>query len=181
MSRWEFEAEKAIERLESGDESLECINLSYLTQEKLTSFMNRLVECLATLPNGIRQLYLNGISLSDGIGANLAKFVASSTTIELLALQYNNFGVETYLLLANALHVNTSLHILHMEYNKRDVDRDLINKAFIYALRYNPDRCGESFWRLYEQQGMQNDYKILRTAAEQLGHPTLQMLLWDKV
>lgn len=180
MSVWEFDADNAIERLESGDDALQCINLFYIDPDKPRPNINRLAECLATLPNAIRQLYLNGASLPDAIGVTLAKFVASSSTIELLALQHNEFGADTYLAMADAMRVNTSLHVLHLEYNRRDVDRALIDDAFVYALRLNPNRRAGSFWRLYEIQGDRNDYDTLRAVAEQLGRPHLQMLLWDR-
>jgi len=55
------------------------------------------------------------------------------------------------------------------------VNRASIDAAFVEAMRLNPDRPAESVWWLYSND-LNNDYKRLKHAAEQLGHPTLQTL-----
>ncbi len=45
------------------------------------------------------------------------------------------------------------------------------------AERLNPDRPAESDWQLYAFDFTNIDLKRLKHAAEQLGHPSLQLLL----
>jgi hypothetical protein len=83
------------------------------------------------------------------------------------------FGSATYLALAAALRVNTSLQYLYLSGNQAE-DESRIDTAFVSALRLNPSRPVCSRWLFYLHS---NDFSRLQAAAEQQGHPSLQMLL----
>ncbi len=105
-----------------------------------------------------------------------ARYLAASSTIESLILPNNQLGSATYLAVAAALRVNSSLRVLYLSGNQA-VDRTRIEAAFIEALRLNPDRPAASAWYLYSSDWADIDFKRLRDAADELGHPSLQLLL----
>jgi hypothetical protein len=65
----------------------------------------------------------------------------------MLKLSTNQFGAATYLALAAALRVNSSLKYLYL-YCNQAVERTRIDAAFVSALRLNSDRPVESVWQL---------------------------------
>ena len=71
--------------------------------------------------------------------------------------------------------VNSSLQFLYL-FNNEAADQTHIDAAFVDALRLNPDRLGESDWWLFSTR---DDFERLKHAAEQLGHPSLQLLASD--
>ena len=121
-------------------------------------------------------MYLGNNQLTDETGVKLARYLAASSTIEWLGLAYNQFGSATYLALAAALRVNSSLRVLYL-YDNQAVDQTRIDAAFVEALRLNPDRPAESNWQLYSLGYFDIDFKRLKHAADELGHPSLQLLL----
>ena len=70
--------------------------------------------------------------------------------------------------------VNSSLQFLYL-FNNEAADQTHIDAAFVDALRLNPDRPAGSIWYLYSFG--QNDFKRLKQAADELGHPSLQLVL----
>jgi hypothetical protein len=91
--------------------------------------------------------------------------VSISSTIECLDLDGNCFDSATYLAMATALRVNTSLRYLDLNANKT-IDRTRIGVAFIEALRLNPTRPATSAWFLYS---CYNKFSQLRAKATALG------------
>ena len=121
-------------------------------------------------------MHLGRNQLTDETGVKLARYLAASSTIEWLNLRSNQFGSATYLAVAAALRVNSSLRVLYL-YNNQAVDRTRIDAAFVEALRLNPDRSAESVWCLYSFGSSDIDFKRLKHAADELGHPSLQSVL----
>jgi hypothetical protein len=116
---------------------------------------------------------VNGNDLTDVSGVKLARFVGTSSTIQVMGVSNNQCAQETYCAFAAALCINTSLRRLWLV-NNVFRDKSLVDAAFVHALRLNPYRPAESEWYLYSYN---NEYKRLKRAAEALGHPTLQELL----
>jgi len=158
-------------RLRWHDPELTSIRLSF--NKHTDSELAELVDCLIAYPNVVTRLVLSVNRLTDETGVKLARFVAASTTIEWLSLHDNQFGKATYLALAAALRVNTSLRLLNLDYNQK-VDRTRVDAAFVAALRINPSRPASSMWFLYSTT---NDLQRFQREANALGHPTLQTTL----
>jgi hypothetical protein len=114
--------------------------------------------------------------LTDETGVKLAQYVAFSSTVEYLNLAGNQFGPATYLAMAVALQTNTSLRSLYL-YGSQVNNKSHIDAAFVEALRVNPVRPANSEWWLYSYQWPSVDLTRLRAEAEELGHPSLQLLL----
>jgi hypothetical protein len=162
---------EAVERLSRSDPALEHI---YLTGKKHSDLeLAELVDYLLAHPNVITELHLGSNRLRDRTGVKLARYLASSSTIQSLYLQGNWFTLATYLAMATALKVNSSLRILYLSDNHQ-TDRTLIDAAFVDALILNPIRSTASFWYLYAYT---NDYERLKDAADQRGHPSLQAMV----
>lgn len=170
------EVASIIERIRAHDPTLKWIDL--FEQEHTDSELAELADCLLAHPDVITFVSLNLNRLTDETGVKLARYLAASSTIKSLILRNNQFGSATYLAVAAALRVNSSLRELYLCGNQA-VDQTRIDGAFIDALRLNPDRSVHSVWYLYSSD--QDDFSRLRDAADEIGHPTLQMLLWDKV
>lgn len=146
----------------------------YLYNKKYTdSNLAELVDYLLAHPDAVAVILMDNNQLTDKTGVKLARYVAASSTIRTLGLSYNKFDSETYLAMANALRVNTSLRELYL-FDDNYVDESRIDAAFIEALRLNPDRPAESKWRLYPYS---TEFNRLKDEADALGHPTLQMIL----
>lgn len=136
-----------------------------------------LVDCLIANPNEVTNVFLWGNKLTDETGVKLAQYVAASSTIRMLSLSHNQFGSETYLAMASAMRVNSSLKSLLLFQNP-EVDRKLVESAFVEALRINPTRPRKSQW--WFSESWTNDFDRLKTVADELGHPTLQQILLVK-
>jgi len=162
---------KYTERLSRRDPTLKRIDL--FGKQITNSELRELADCLLTRPDVVTTVDLGGNRLTDETGVKLARYVAASSTIEYLDLRYNQLGSGTYLAMAAALSINTSLKYLSI-FGNPAVDRILINAAVADALRLNPDRPAWSNWWLYSYV---NEFKQIRATSEQLGHPTLQMIL----
>jgi len=146
----------------------------YLFNKKYTdSELAELVDCLLAHPDAAAVILMDNNRLTDETGVKLARYVAASSTIRTLSLMHNKFDSKTYLAMANALRVNTSLRELYL-FDDNYVDESRIDAAFIEALRLNSDRPAESKWRLYPYS---TDFNRLKDKADALGHPTLQMIL----
>lgn len=170
------EVASIIERLRVHDPTLDCIDLVYKQHTDLE--LDELVDCLLAHPDVVTGVFLDHNRLTDETGVKLARYLATSTTVVSLGLSRNQLGVATYLAIADALCVNTSLYALNLIDNQT-VDHTRIDATFTEALRLNPDRQIGSHWQL--RSVFKNDFPRLKQAADELGHPTLQMLLWDKV
>ena len=174
MSHSAGSVSKAVQRLSRRDPTLKFI---YLYGKQLTdSELAELADCLLAHPDVVTHVFLGANQLTDETGVKLARYLAASSTIESLSLSYNQLGSATYLAVAAALRVNSSLRVLYL-YDNQAVDRTRIDAAFIEALRLNPDRPAGSIWQLYLLGSFDIDFKRLKDAAEQLGHPSLQLLL----
>lgn len=168
MSYTAYYISEAVERLRC-DPTLKEIFLYCL--RRTDEEMAELADCLLAHPDVVTHVYLNGNRLTDETGIKLARYVAISSTIKTLDLTDNRFGLATYLAIAAALRVNTSLQNLFF-YNNQVIS---IEAAFIDALILNPNRPVKSIWTLYSWN--QNDFERLNVAAEQLGHPSMQASL----
>jgi hypothetical protein len=135
--------------------------------------VSELVDCLLANPDVVTHVLLFGNWLTDATGVKLAQYVAASSTVEFLDLSRNRLSPATYLALAVALRINTSLRCLYL-YGNQAEDKSRIDAAFVSALRFNPVRTYGSMWWLYSDS---DDFQRLRTEAEELGHPSLQLIL----
>lgn len=160
-----------VERIRNGDRNLFYVGLG--TTHLCDSEMDKLLDCLLEHPNAIRHLFVHDNHLSDAISEKLARFVASSNTIVALYLSNNELGTKTFLDLAGALCVNTSLRFLQL-YGNHKINKECIDTAFLRTLRINPVHSYASTWLLYD---IDNAIRYLRPVAEEMGHPTLQELL----
>jgi hypothetical protein len=136
--------------------------------------LNELCDCLLSHPNVINRLMLCRNCLTDETGVKLARYVAASSTVRTLFLSENQFGLETYLAMAEALKVNTSLRYLFITGNRAD-DKSRIDAAFVGALQLNPNRSVKSDWCFYHWYN--SEHLRLKAEADRLGHPTMQSLL----
>lgn len=165
---------EAIERIDRQDPTLRDVFLY-----RIAPITHALPDYLLAHPNVITHLWISDVGLFDDIGIRIAQYLAISSEVESLSLSHNNLTEPTYLAIAAALRVNTSLGILALNNNTRQHDYDDgIDMAFIDALRINPNRPSKSYWWLYQFD--QNEYKSFEEEARRLGHPTLQMLLVDR-
>ena len=119
---------EAVQRLSRRDPTLEQI---YLYNKQLTdSELAELADCLLAHPDVVTYVWLMGNELTDETGVKLARYLAASSTVQWLGLSNNQLGSATYLALAAALRVNSSLRIFYLIANKA-VDRTRIDAAFI--------------------------------------------------
>lgn len=166
---------KYSKQLKRRDRNLHCICLcdKGLRDYKISKLVDRLEEH----PDVVIEVCLCDNELTDITGARLACYLARSTKLVALIIDCNIFGQATYLAVAAALRNNTSLGMLAM-YGNQDVDTELIDAAFVHALRLNPRPRVESSWQLYtEGEDGDLDYQRLKERADAMGHPTLQELL----
>lgn len=139
--------------------------------------MTEVIDTLIEHPDVVEDVFMGENGLTDVSGVKLARYVARSSTVGALILSFNHFTTETFVALAWALRVNTSLRYLSIEQTS-PIDRDRAESAFIDALRVNPKHSIRSTWTLFSHL---NDFEHLQKKAEELGHPSLQMLLLHRV
>jgi len=154
-------------RLKRRDLTLKEIDLFY--EQFTDSDLIELTDCLLVHPNVVTDVHLGYNNPTDETGIKLAQYVASSSTIKHLSLFSNCFDLAT----AEALQFNSSLRELLMNTN-RAVDRSRVEAAFVKSLRLNPHRSSFSIWYLCS---CVNYFKRLKDTADELGHPTFQMIL----
>jgi hypothetical protein len=142
-------------------------------EERTYAAVLELVDCLLVNPDLIFAFFLSCNQTTDEIGAKLARVVAASSTINLLGLPNNKFGPATYLAMAAALRVNTSLRELFM-WNNEAADKSRIDAAFIEALQLNPNRPVGSKWMLYTNEWPVEDFERL-----QLKQTNLDILVYN--
>lgn len=136
----------AVARIKDGDKTLRHVwcQSTCLSDDE----MMELVDCLVEHPNAVQGVVLFNNKLTDKVGVKLARFLAKSTTVKYLGLGNNNFGETTFLAVAMALCVNTSLRELYMTGNSFMIDKERIADAFVGALSHNPDRPTGSVWSI---------------------------------
>lgn len=171
MSKTARNAAEAMERIGRRDPTLSRVDFTdeFHSDAELSAF----VDCLLANPDVITCAILALGQMSDKTGVKLARYVATSTTIQTLDLEDNKLGAETYLALAAALRVNSSLRVLYL-FDNCTVDEAHVDEVFVDALRHNPNRPADSMWCLHEAF---DDFPRLHKAAADAGHPTLQSLL----
>lgn len=167
MSQAANRLKEEIERIRCEDSTFTYLSFTNTLPGTITS---ELFDCLLAHPNVVEYVCLGGNQLSDEPGAKLAQCVAISSTITCLSLHYNKFGPPTYLKLAIALRVNTSLHVLHLTNNLVE-DTSRIDAAFIETLQLNPHRPPGTKLFLYDWR--RNEFKRLRFLAQHLGAPSM--------
>lgn len=156
---------------------LPSIGWIHLYNEHTDEELKEVVDCLFAHPDSVSTVWMGRTRLTDETGVRLAQYVAASTNITELDLSNTQISSATHLALAAALRVNTSLRELCLFGNNTS---DHIDMAFVDALRINPNRPADSSWKLYSFN-TDDDFPRLKKEAIELGHPTLQMLMWDKV
>lgn len=167
-----------IERLKRSDKSLRHIRLR--CESDIDKSLPVILHCLMHGESKIVHLDLRENRLTDEIGVQIARFVSISTALITLDLSRNRFGEKTFLALAAALRINTSLKYLYT-YDNSVYNQSMTCNAFIDSLRINPMRPRDSRWILYDTQvWYRGDFARLQTYADERGHPTLQMLLADR-
>jgi hypothetical protein len=161
------EISKYTKRLRCRDLTLKLIDLDC---KRLTNAeLRELTDCLLAHPDVATGVFLRDNRLTDETGVKVARYVAASSTIQWLNMSYNRFGSATYLALAAALRVNSSLRWLYL-YGNLTVDRKSIDAAFIDAIRLNPVRPVESEWQLYSYT---KDFNRLNHAASKTTPPSM--------
>jgi hypothetical protein len=166
-----YSATEVVERLSRRDL---WTNIIYLDDKEYTDAeLAELVDYLLAHPDVVTGVNLDWNRLTDETGVKLARYVAASSTVECLSLYGNQLGPATYLALAAALQVNTSLRGLVLNGNYVE-DKNQVDIAFIEALRANLNRPYGSEWYLYSNS---NEFYRLRIKVIELGHPSLQLLL----
>lgn len=153
------------QRLSCRDPTLKWIDLFNNSDAELA----KLADCLVAHPDVVMRLWLGRNQLTDETGIKLARYVAASSTVELLSLSDNQLGEATYLAMAAALRVNSSLQYLYLADNLA-VDTERIDASFVRALRFNPSRPDRSQWWLTV---MGNEYERLKCTAEEGGAMTM--------
>lgn len=166
-----------IKRIKRHDPTLKTIH----PWECTNSERNKIIDTLIAHPNVITYLDLRFVFPVQETCLRVARYVAVSSTIERLDMGDHYGDMQVYFAMAAALRVNKSLRVLDMYSEGGYLDDFEIDKAFIHALRVNPDRPAFSDWSLYPNFFVTRTFERLKHEAEQLGHPTLQTLLWDKV
>lgn len=162
---------KYIKQLKCLDSTSMWIQLS--KKRYTDSELSELIDCLLFNPNAVTHLYLDGNKLTDESGIRLAQFLARSTTIRRLCLSHNKFSKTTYLSIAAAFFVNSSLRELYL-YNKHFIFHS--STAFIKALRLNPVRLPGSTWCLFL---FACEFERLTTIAKKSSPPSmLEFLLY---
>lgn len=162
-----------VKQLDCHDRTFKLIRLfnKQLTDVKLAE----LVDCLLANPNVVTQVLLGSNKLTDETGVKLVQYAAASSTIQTLDLHYNQLSTETYLAMATALCINTSLQCLYL-FGNQEVDKTHIDVTFINALRFNPHRSIGSIWWLHS---FKNDFKRLQNIAKKSSPPSmLEFLLY---
>lgn len=101
-----------IDRLKRDDPTLRGIVLP--TECFTDSHLAELWDCLIDHPDVGTRVILDINQLTDESGLKLARYVAASSTIKTLVMSRNQFDSATYLALAKALRVNTSLCVLSL-------------------------------------------------------------------
>lgn len=137
---------KYIDQFERGDFPVDRI---LLARGLYTDFsLTKIIDCLLQNPNAVTLIALNVNRLTDESGVKLARFIAGSSTISYIDISNNRFSAKTYLAIAAALCVNTSLKKLYLFNNEYD-NAILIDTSFANAIRLNPIRSPKSMWWLY--------------------------------
>ena len=131
--------------------------------------MTGLIDCLVMNPNAVTLVALNNNLLTDQCGIKLAQYIASSSTILYLDISKNQFSDVTYLAIASALCVNTSIQELYM-FENEESDGKRINIAFTNAIRLNPLRFNKSMWWLYK---IHQDFKLSKQRAKSATSPSM--------
>jgi hypothetical protein len=166
-------AEIALEIFKDQERTFVAIDL--WNRDYTDAEVSELVDCLLAHPNRVTGVVFSFNRLTDVTGVKLARYVAASSTIQYLSLHNNQFGEPTYLALAAALRINTSLENLYV-YRNQEVNEKHIDLAFIEALRVNPVRPIGSMWQLYAYSNLW-DYLRLQAVDGKPSHPSLQLLL----
>lgn len=144
-------------------------------QELKDSEVSTLLTCLLDRPDAIKDVYMCENYLTDETGVKVARLVSSSSTIRFLSLACNDLSETTYLTMAAALRVNSSLLYLYM-YNNKTVDQRRIDREFVDVLRVNPIHSYDSRWFLYT---LQNNVKRLTRISKKSSPPSmLEFLLY---
>lgn len=123
-----------------------------------------LADWLVLHPDVVTEVWISNNALTDESGVKLAQMVAKSSVIRKLGMNRNRFGEATYLAMAKALRVNTSLDQLALHGNL-PVDVKRVEAAFGEALRANPDRPEDSWWSLHDLDS-QVDFDQLKTCTD---------------
>ncbi|MFY7869615.1 MAG: hypothetical protein ACOVQN_08945 [Exiguobacterium sp.] len=162
---------KYVERLRCRDPTLDVINL--FDKQLANAELVELADCLLAHPDIVKSIYLAFNRLTDETGVKLARYVAASSTIEFLNLTYNQFSEATYLAVAAALRVNSSMRVLLFNDNQAVV-RKSVDAAFVDVLRLNPVHPAWSAWHLYSLREFSDaDFKRLKDAAEKSTPPSM--------
>lgn len=134
-----------VTKIKAGHPKLLKIDLS--TRENNEDELHQLMDALLTYPNEIWSLGLP-FEVSARVGIKLARFIAKSQTIQSVNARLSEFTEATFLAIAAALRVNSSVSCLHL-YGSRLANTQMIKFAFVDALRYNPARPVRSRWALW--------------------------------
>jgi hypothetical protein len=177
MDHWARSPSKAVDQIRHFDSQTIIIDIT--RSDCTDSDLIELVDCLIDNPDVSNHVTIsNNPSLTDATGVKLAQYIASSTTLQTLDLSGNRFGTATYLAIAAALRINTSLRTLFLSWNQH-VDRTRIDAAFSVALRFNRNRAKDSTWWLYS---VFEDFRRLNQTTAALGPYSMleQLRLCDR-
>lgn len=147
--------------------------------ENITSFeLAELVDGLLTYPDIVKHVHMSFSQITDKTGVKIARYVATSSTIETLDLRSNHLDMKTYLAIAAALRANSTMQDLYLFGNRR-VDKFRVNTAFVNTLRLNPIVAVATTWMLYNPNNGLSDSIYLKNAADRATPPSmLEFLLY---
>jgi len=140
-------------------------------------------DCLLEHADFFTEVHLSGEFLSGEDGLKFAQFVATSTTIRTVFLEFNRIDISVFFAFAAALHFTTSLNDLRLcgipaPYVFDDSESQKIHPvdaAFINSIRVNQHLHELSYLAIIRSQSNHIDW--YKKMANQWGHPTLQQLL----
>lgn len=146
-------ARKAIDTIREGKQ----YGVMCIVTEGSSEDVEELASALVSQPNAFAGLYIDKRPVSDKAGAELGRYLASTTSLDELHMVETGVSEKTYLAVAQALHINTSLETIIIK--DAIESSDTIDAAFAKALRVNPNRVQCSFWSLYRT--ISQDYERL--------------------
>lgn len=167
--------DRLIEKIKIPDLHIKNVNLDAINNHDFLKF----IEAMIKTPNILNSISVDTFSdfmLNNACSHKLSELITISNTIIRLTI-YLNVRPNTYILIAKSLYLNKSLCeiVMNSECLKYSDNPDLIYNEFVFALRLNPIRPIGSRWYL---DGIIDSYAILKTRADDLGHPTLFDLLF---
>ncbi len=147
--RFVLTVKHALIALERGDTNLalDLHRASPLTDDDFA----KVFDVLDRRPNAVVFVRFGYSYATDTTGLRLAAWIAKCSSVREVVVPHNKFGVATFLAVADAMSVNTSVRVLVMLGNPVfPVEYRLVVTAFERALHRNSRHPVDSVWRLFD-------------------------------